>query len=170
MNQDIQFETTFLETARKRITSIFPAQIVACVEELSEEQLWWRPNESSNSVGNLVLHLSGSLRHFLSRTVGGMDYERNRLAEFSEREHLSKEQVLTEFQDTIEQAKQVFATFDPARLMEATPEPAYNPTIFHLFYNVSLHLATHAGQIIFVTKMLKQGSVNELWIRSYKEK
>src|SRR5215208_7312677 len=102
-----------LEALRAKVTRVLPAQIRSCVEQLSEEQIWWRPNESSNSVGNLVLHLSGSLRHFLSRTVGGMDYERNRLAEFSRREHLSKEQVLTEFQDTIEQAKHVFATFDP---------------------------------------------------------
>ena len=69
-----------------RITGILPTQIRSCVEELSEEQLWWRPNEQTNSVGNLVLHVSGSMRHYLSRGVGGIEYHRDRPAEFAERD------------------------------------------------------------------------------------
>src|SRR5438552_4022352 len=49
-------------------------------QELSEEQLWWRPNEESNSVGNLVLHVRGAVLHFLCRGVGGFEYERDRAA------------------------------------------------------------------------------------------
>src|SRR6202040_1112598 len=63
-----------LATLRGRITRIIPEQIRACIEELSDEQLWWRPNEQTNSVGNLVLHLSGSMRHYLSPGVGGIAY------------------------------------------------------------------------------------------------
>ena len=170
MNSAPQFESIVLEAIRQRITKTFPEQITACVQELTDDQLWWRPNESSNSVGNLLLHLSGSLRHFLSKTVGGMAYERDRPAEFRDREHMSKEQVLRIFQETIDQADQIFASFSQSRLLDSTPEPTYNPTIFHLFYNVSLHLATHAGQIIFITKMFKEGAIDELWIRAYKPK
>ena len=39
----------------------FP-KIEACLERLSAEEIWWRPNESSNSIGNLVLHLAGNVR------------------------------------------------------------------------------------------------------------
>ena len=168
MNQRSDIEPVLFETIRSRITTIYPEQIYACVEELNEEQLWWRPNESSNSVGNLLLHLSGSLRHYLSRTVGGIEYQRNRATEFTTRDHQSKETVLSIFRETIDQARQVLGTFDLSRMLEPTPEPAYNPTFFHLFYNVSLHLSTHAGQIIFITKMLKEGCLDEIYIRSHK--
>lgn len=169
MNQETNVETLVLATLRERITKIFPAQIIACAEELSQEQLWWRPNESSNSVANLLLHLSGSLRHYLSRTVGGIEYERDRPAEFAEREPLPKERVLAIFRETIEQAKEVFDTFDTGRFMDSTPEPGYNQTVFNLLYNVSLHLATHSGQVVYITKMLKEGSVDELWIRAHRQ-
>jgi hypothetical protein len=72
-----------LEALRTRTTKVLPAQIRSCIEELSEEQLWWRPNGQSNSVGNLVLHVCGAVQHFLCRGVGGLEYERDRPAEFA---------------------------------------------------------------------------------------
>jgi uncharacterized damage-inducible protein DinB len=163
-------EAIALEALRSRIVRILPAQIKACVEELTEEQIWWRPNEQANSVGNLVLHVSGSMRHYLSRGVGGVDYNRDRPAEFSERGPLPKAHLLTIFDETIDQGAQVFDSFNTARFLEATDEQNYVPTVFDLIYNISIHLATHAGQIVYVTKMLKEGSVDELWIRAHKGK
>jgi uncharacterized damage-inducible protein DinB len=168
MQTENHFEQIVLQALQSRIIDILPAQILSCVEDLSEEQLWWRPNEESNSVGNLVLHLSGSIRHYISKTVGGIEYERNRPAEFSERQALPKEQVIATFKETLAQVRQILEAFDTARFLEATPEPAYNATIFNLLYNVSIHLATHTGQIVFVTKLLKEGALDDLWIRAHK--
>lgn len=156
-----------LEALRVRIVRIVPAQIRACVDELSEEQLWWRPNEQANSVGNLVLHLSGSMRHYLSRGVGGIDYNRDRPAEFAERGPLPKTQLQAIFDETINEAAQIFGSFDTSRFLEPTGEQNYVPTVFDLIFNIAIHLATHAGQIVYVTKMLKEGSVDELWIRAH---
>jgi uncharacterized damage-inducible protein DinB len=166
--EDNKFEQVVLEALQSRITKILPGQILSCIEELSEEQLWWRPNEESNSVGNLVLHLSGSMRHYIAKTVGNLEYERNRQAEFSERKALPKEEVVDFLTETIAQVLQVFQSFDQERFLETTPETAYNPTIFNLLFNVAIHLATHTGQIVFITKMLKEGAVDELWIHAHK--
>jgi len=168
MEQTNDLSKTALEAIRSRITRILPAQIRACVEELSEEQLWWRPNQQANSVGNLVLHVSGSMRHYLSNRVGGIEYERNRPAEFAERGPVPKQQLLATFDETIRQAGQVLDGFDTSRLLDATDEPDYVPTIFDLIFNIAIHLATHTGQIVYVTKMLKEGSVDELWIRVHR--
>src|SRR5262245_34683128 len=73
-----------LEALKARICRVFPAQVRAAVEALDDDQIWWRPNETSNSIGNLVLHLSGSLNHYLNRGYGGLDYTRDRAAEFAE--------------------------------------------------------------------------------------
>jgi uncharacterized damage-inducible protein DinB len=159
-----------LEALRSRIVRIIPAQIKSCVEELSDEQLWWRPNEQANSIGNLILHLSGSMRHYLSRGVGGIDYTRDRPSEFAERGPIPRTQLLSIFDETIEQADRVLGSFDTSRFLEPTEEQNYVPTIFDLIYNISIHLATHAGQIVYVTKMLKEGSVDELWIRAHTSK
>lgn len=157
-----------IEAFRSRITRILPAQIRACVEQLDEEQLWWRPNEQTNSVGNLVLHLSGSMRHYLSRGVGGVEYERDRPSEFAERGPLPKQEVLSTFDQAIDEVTRVLNGFDAARFLEPTSEPNYYPTLFDQIFGVAAHVATHAGQIIFVTKMLKEGSLDELWIRTHR--
>lgn len=159
-----------LESLRGRIVRILPTQIRACVDELTEEQLWWRPNEHANSVGNLVLHLSGSMRHYLSRGVGGINYHRDRPAEFAERGPLPKAQLLAIFDETIDQAAQVFVSFDTSRFLELTEEQDYVPTVFDLIFNIAIHLATHTGQIVYVTKLLKEGSIDELWIRAHTRK
>ena len=160
-------DSVALEALRGRIVRIIPTQIRSCIEELSEDQIWWRPNEAANSVGNLVLHLSGSMRHYLCRGVGGIDYNRDRPAEFAERGPLTRAQLLSIFDETIDQAARVFDSFDTARFLDATEEQNYVPTVFDLIFNISIHMATHAGQIVYVTKMLKEGSVDELWIRSH---
>lgn len=162
------FGAVALNALRGRITRIIPAQIRECVQELDEEQLWWRPNEASNSVGNLVLHVSGSMRHYLSRGVGGIEYHRDRPSEFAERGPVSKEELLRTFDETIAQATRVLESFDTSRFLEATDEIDYVPTVFDLIFNIAIHLALHAGQIVYIAKMLKEGSVDELWIRAHK--
>lgn len=169
MEQNADLSKTALDAMRGRITRILPAQIRACVEELSEDQIWWRPNKQANSVGNLVLHLSGSLRHYLSNRVGGILYDRDRPAEFAERGPVPKQQLLATFDETIRQAAHVLDSFDVNRFLDSTDEPNYVPTVFDLIFNVSIHLATHAGQIVYVTKTLKEGSLDELWIRTHKD-
>ncbi|MEW6208694.1 MAG: DUF1572 family protein [Acidobacteriota bacterium] len=165
----MQLDSIALEAINSRITRILPEQIRSCVAELSEEQLWWRPNETSNSVGNLVLHLSGSMRHYLSREVGGIEYTRNRPAEFAERGPVAKERLLEIFNETIDQAEEILRSFDTSRFTEAISEAGYNPTVFNLIFNVSIHLATHAGQIVYITKMLKEGAVDEIWISTHRK-
>jgi hypothetical protein len=159
---------TVLEALRKRITRVIPNQIRSCIDQLSDEQLWWRPNEEANSVGNLVLHLSGSVRHYLGHQLGGIAYTRNRDAEFAERGPIERSQLLATWDDTVSQVTEVLAVFDTGRFLDSTAETDYVPTVFDLIYNVSIHMATHAGQIVWVTKMLEQGSIDELWIKAHR--
>lgn len=170
MEQTNNLSDTVLAALRGRITRILPMQIRACVEELAEDQIWWRPNEHTNSVGNLVLHLSGSMRHYLSRGVGGLEYNRHRQAEFAERGPVPRAQLLDTFDETIRQAEQVLNTFDTSRFLDPTDEPDYVATFFDMIFNISIHLATHAGQIVYITKMLKEGSLDELWIQAHNRK
>jgi len=158
-----------LEALRTRITKVLPAQIRSCIEELSQEQLWWRPNEQSNSVGNLVLHVRGAMLHFLCRGVGGLEYERDRPAEFAASGSISKPELLAMFDEMIAEATQTFAALDTSRLSEPSTEPAYYSIVFEDLFGVAIHLATHTGQIVYVTKMLREGSVSDLWTQTHRE-
>ncbi len=155
-----------LDEARERLVKGFPAQVVACVDLLTVEQIWWRANEGSNSVGNLVLHVCGSSRHFLGRGLGGSDYVRDRPREFAERGPLPKDFLRQLVRETAEETGRVLAGLDPARLLEISDRAGEPFTALALVQRTSHHWAVHTGQIVFAAKMLQPGAVDELWYRS----
>jgi uncharacterized damage-inducible protein DinB len=165
-NDLVQFAFNAL---RVRITNVMPAQIRACIEQLDDEQIWWRPNGGSNSVGNLVLHVRGAVLHYLGRGVGGFSYERDRPAEFAAAGSLTKAQLLTMFDEMVMTARLTFDSLDAARLNEPSTEPAYYSTIYEDLFGVAIHLATHMGQIVYITKMLKENSIVELWSQTHRD-
>ncbi len=168
MENDKDISSFALEAMRIRVTKVLPAQIRTCIDQLSEEQLWWRPNEQSNSVGNLVLHVCGAVLHFLCRGVGKHEYERDRAAEFAESSAVTKTQLLVVFDQMVNKAEQTFDNLEASRLSEPSTEPAYYSTVFEDLFGIAIHLATHTGQIVYVTKMLKEGSVNDLWTQTHR--
>ncbi len=157
-----------LSSLRVRITKVFPAQVRECLAQLDDEQIWWRPNESSNSVGNLVIHLSGSLNHYLNRGIGGFEYDRDRAAEFAERRHIPKEELLAIFDDMVTKAEQTFDALTIERLGDPSPEPKMYTLVVEDVLSVMSHIANHTGQILWITKMLKDGALDEVWMKTHK--
>lgn len=158
-----------LEALRSRITKVFPAQIRAAVDTLTDEQLWWRPNEESNSAGNIVLHLTGSLNHFLNRNIGGMDYTRDREAEFAERRAIPKPELMAMFDEMIARAERTFDALTPERLADPSPEPKMHSIVLEDLLGVLAHIANHAGQVVWIAKMLHGEAIDDVWIRTHRE-
>lgn len=158
-----------LAALRTRITAVFPAQIRAAVETLSDEEMWWRPNEGSNSVANILLHLTGSLNYFLNRNIGGIPFDRDRDAEFAAREPLSKAELMARFDAMIEKATQTFTALTPERLDDPSPEPSMHTLVVEDLVNVLGHLANHTGQIVWIAKSLHEGAARETWIKSHRK-
>ncbi len=61
----------FLERSRHYLGVEYPAKIRAALLTVPPDRLWWRANETSNSAGNLVLHLTGNVRQWIVSGVGG---------------------------------------------------------------------------------------------------
>ena len=157
-----------LEPIRARITQVLPTQVRAAVEKLSEEEMWWRPNEKSNSVGNLVLHISGSLNLYLNNNMGGITYERDRPGEFAARGPMPKREVMAIFEDMVAKAEQTFKKMRPEQLAGPSSEPDKYDALVQDLIGIVTHVANHTGQILWITKMLEEGSLDEVWIRAHK--
>lgn len=158
-----------LAALRTRVIGVFPAQIRAAVEPLTDEQIWMRPNESCNSIGNLILHLAGSLNHFLNRNIGGFPYERDRPAEFAERNPIPKAELMARFDDMVSKATQTFDGLTVARMGDPSPEPTMHTLVVEDLLNVAMHLANHAGQIVWIAKSLHEGATDEVWMRTHRK-
>ncbi len=157
-----------LAALRVRVTRVFPMQVHTVLDKLTEEQLWWRPNEKSNSIANLIIHLSGSLDHYLNRGIGGIPYDRDRDAEFAARGPQSKAQLLERLDGMVARAETTFAGIPADRLMSPSADPDRYQYLIDDLINIATHLATHVGQIVWIAKMLNEGSLDETWMRTHK--
>lgn len=145
----------FLAVARRTLLNDFYPKIERCVSELSEEEIWWRAHETDNSIGNLLLHLSGNIRQWIISGLGGEADVRNRPREFSERTHIPKEELLTLFRTTLEEADGVLERFDPGMLLETRRFQKWDHTCLNAVLHVVEHVAEHMGQIVYITKLRK---------------
>lgn len=149
-----------------RVTRVYPAQIREALATMSEEQLWWRPNETSNSAGNLVLHLTGSLNHYLNMLVGGLAFRRDREAEFAERRQLPKAEVLAGFEEMIANAERTLGSLTPEQLSSPAKDTRYS-ILFEDLFAIVVHLSTHTGQLVWIAKMMHDGALDEVWMKSH---
>ena len=156
-------EATFLQNARSRLCIHLTRQIQECLNGLQLEQIWWRPNEASNAIGNLVLHCVGSTRFYIGHVVGNSNFIRDRDVEFSERRPLPAAELLAHLNIAIEEADDVFSRLDPDTLLN-TAERALKPTTFMDIISLQVtHYALHVGQIAYATKLLNATAIEEIW-------
>src|SRR5437868_348333 len=92
----------FLRHARFRLRDDYLVKITAAMDELTDDQLWWRPNDASNSIGNLILHLCGNARQWIVAGVGGATDTRDRATEFATRDRIARDALLALLEQTID--------------------------------------------------------------------
>jgi uncharacterized damage-inducible protein DinB len=144
----------FLEEARKYLGEDYLPKIERCLERLTDEQVWWRASERSNSVGNLLLHLEGNLRQWVVCGVGGAADARVRDREFAERRQLPRAELLKALRATVEEAGEALARLDPETLLETRRVQGLDVMLLEIVFHAVEHFSMHTGQIILLTKML----------------
>jgi uncharacterized damage-inducible protein DinB len=143
----------FIEKARALFDE-YLGKIETCVAGLTDEQIWWRPNPKSNSIGNLLLHLSGNARQWIICGLGAETDARQRQTEFDARDGLSRDELLETIRTTVSQVGVVLGSFDLSRLLDQYQIQKYDTTALDAIFHVTEHFAMHTGQIILMTKQL----------------
>ena len=146
--------TAFITSARAFLRDEYLPKIERCLERLSDEQIWWRPNEDSNSIGNLLLHLSGNARQWIVCGLGGHPDQRERQTEFDERRTISRADLISRLKTTLREVDETLAQFDESRLLETFSIQGTTVTALDAIFHVTEHFSMHTGQIILLTKML----------------
>ena len=142
----------FLDQARWYFTSYYLPRVERCLAQLTDEDVWIRSNDASNSIGNLVLHLSGNVQQWIIGGVGDLPYHRDREHEFGERGGFTRDQLLARLKETLTTADQVLANGDPNRLLERKEIQGNDVTMMQAILRIVQHFALHTGQIMLLTK------------------
>ncbi|TBL78189.1 DUF664 domain-containing protein [Paenibacillus thalictri] len=154
-------------------------KISASLQGLSDELVWRRFRESTNSVGNLILHLAGAEYQRVSSAIGGKELVRERTLEFTTEGGLSAAELLEKLRLVRTQSKEILAAvtdqeldqeipmyFKPddwQRMLQHSPnynpDPTYKPqkTLFVLF-GLANHYSYHTGQIVMLAKQFQQSN------------
>jgi len=143
----------FLEFSRNKLLNQYWPRLRKAVEPLSEDQIWWRPNSASNSIGNLVLHLNGNVWQWLIASFNRLEDRRDRPAEFNATGDLSATDLLERIGETMDEAAKVLARLTATELLTTWHIQGYTVTGLAAVYQVVEHFGLHYGQIVYITKM-----------------
>jgi uncharacterized damage-inducible protein DinB len=130
-------------------------RIIKCLNELSEEEIWERPNSSSNSVGNLILHACGNIKQYIFSGLGGKEDLRQRDKEFSASDGYNRNELINKLTDTITETTAVINGLTDKELLNNKKVQGNEHSGISMVIHVTEHLSYHTGQIAFYTKMLK---------------
>ncbi|UZO80278.1 DUF1572 domain-containing protein [Aquimarina sp. ERC-38] len=129
--------------------------IYKALEEINEEEIWKRFNESSNSIGNLILHLCGNIRQYAIASLGNQKDIRIRNEEFSSTGGHDKQSLLTKLSNTVEESKEVLKNCSHSEMMRKREVQGFHFTGIGIAIHVTEHYSYHTGQIAFWVKQLK---------------
>lgn len=145
----------FLEFSRMKLSTQYWPRLRSCAESLTDEQIWWRPNASCNSVGNLMLHLNGNLRQWLVTSFNRQPDLRDRPAEFAADGSISGSALIEKLGATVEEALKVLGRLTEEDLVAPYEIQGFHVTGLAAIYQVIEHFGLHYGQISYITKMLQ---------------
>ena len=143
---------SFLARSRHFLTHEYRAKVRLAVESLPRDAVWWRANEQSNSVGNLLLHLAGNVRQWIVSGVGGAPDSRQRDAEFAARDGADLATLLATLESACADAVAVFRRLDAAALGESRLIQGRTTNVVAAVYHVVEHFSGHTGQLILMAK------------------
>jgi uncharacterized damage-inducible protein DinB len=152
---DTGVSALFLEFSQNKLLQQYWPRLEGCVAPLTDQELWWRPNESSNSIGNLILHLNGNLRQWLVSSFNHQEDHRDRPAEFDSAKQPSATELLKMLGATIREAATVLARLTEKDLLETYRIQGRTVTGLYAVYMVVEHFGMHYGQILYAVKTLR---------------
>ncbi|CAG7646317.1 DinB family protein [Paenibacillus allorhizosphaerae] len=139
-------------------------KIRIALSRLSDEAVWRKGKEGTNSIGNLCLHLAGNEYHNIACSIGGHPYVRERSAEFLAEGGPTCKELADQLVRVRSMSREVLSGLteeDMGRIVHVTYPPgagiaSYSRPIGELLYHATVHYAYHTGQIVYMTRLLQE--------------
>lgn len=144
----------FLSDSRAFLTQDYMPKIERCMSPLTEEQVWFRSDESSNSIGHLLLHLTGSTRYWAIEVIGGSSIGRIRQREFDPPAAVPPDRLMADLRAVVQEVDQLLAKMSAVTLPEERKVREERVTVQWCVYHIVEHFSMHTGQIISMAKAL----------------
>ena len=154
MDKEFQIIEELKQNALYRIDES-TRMIKKSLTDVSEEELWQKPNASLNSIANLILHLCGNISQYAISSLGENEDTRNRDVEFAATNGYTKEELLKKLDDVLDSAKRIIFDASTAQLVQKRSVQGFSFSGIGIILHVVEHYSYHTGQIAFWVKQLK---------------
>lgn len=144
------------------------AKITHCLGQLSEAQVWDRPRPDMNTVGNLLLHLTGNVKQWVVSGVGGEPDDRDRPAEFAAKGPVPKAELLSRLTEVVNRAKAAVAAATPEELCRVRRVQSWDVTGFKAALHSVAHFWGHTQEIIHMTRAVLGDGYRYAWVPANK--
>lgn len=134
-----------------------------CLEQLDDDQVWWRPNDGLNSIGNLLLHMSGNLRQWGIDGVTQNDDQRDRESEFTSDRNASKVALMELVRGTVAEEKAILANLDVETLNQPRSVQGFDVSVLEILFHTMPHFMGHTHQIIYITRLILGDQYRYAW-------
>ena len=158
----------FLEQTNKRIHNS-SERIIHCLKQLEDEHIWYRPDSEVNSIGIIINHLCGNLRQWIISGIGGAEDIRQRPLGFDDSKKLTNNELKDKFQGIISDCGKIINDSNPDNLLEERRIQGFDESALSAIYAAATHLELHAGQIIYITRLILRSNYKLRWIPQTKE-
>src|SRR3954465_3816420 len=125
--------------------------IIHCVDQLSDDQLNWRPFEAQNSIANVILHLCGNVTQWIINGVEAKPDTRRRAAEFSDRNRYTSADLKARLDETLRQADQTLARITPELITQSRVIQTFEVSVMHAILKCITHFVGHTHEIVYIT-------------------
>src|SRR5215471_10073081 len=140
----------FIAQSQYHLAEDFLPKIERCLGLLNDDRIWWRANEQSNSIGNLLLHLNGNVRQWIVSGLGDATDTRDRDSEFAQRDTIPKDELFGKLKHTVTEAVAVLDRLDPNALLGKRRIQGMEVSTLEAVLHVVEHFSMHTGQIIIL--------------------
>ncbi|RJE90517.1 DUF1572 domain-containing protein [Paenibacillus sp. 1011MAR3C5] len=132
-------------------------RILLVINQLDDEELNWRPNESSNSIGNLIVHIRGNINERILSGIQGQAILRDREAEF-EPVQLSKPELVQLTTESFLIVTDTITQLTEGQWQHTQLVRGKERTHLDMLFQCAAHFSEHMGQIFYIGKLLKGDS------------
>lgn len=148
------FRLFFLQEVSRRLEESV-SRLHICLGLLTTEEIWRKPNEHSNSVGNIILHLCGNMRQWVLSGLGDFPDSRERDTEFSQHDPISSDMLLDKVDEVMNEVESLLKKMGEEKLLASYRVQGFSETGIAILLHVVEHFSYHVGQITYYVKLTK---------------
>jgi uncharacterized damage-inducible protein DinB len=133
------------------------AEIERAIDGLPPAALDWSPGPDMNTIGVLVVHLTGAERYYLGDVIAGEPSNRDRPAEFQTR-GLDAGALKARLQTATDYARRILdgLTLEDLETNRTVPRDGSQRSVASCLLTVETHTALHAGHIQLTRQLWEQ--------------